>query len=154
MMEENKKFVYVHSGYDTPFYYKYGKLSNDQSCMICFIKYQRHKKSSKVASIDYFVSFAIANKKKHLLNYMFSKEGYSICLKETGNAGFEGLIWAYKQIKEFEDVPYAPFNIIVMGEDTRRFRIYEHFLKREGYKKISHPIWGWCLRKTIYKKLK
>lgn len=126
-------------------YYKYGKLSNGQSCLIVFSKH----KDDLDKYMAYTVSFGIANKKKHLNNWLNQESGFSIDSRQTGTAGFEGLIWAYKMIKQFEKEVCCNCNIIVQGSDSRRFRIYEHFLKRDGYIKTKDPHYGWCMRKEI-----
>ena len=97
----------------------------------------------------YTVSFAIANKKKHLNNWLNGNTGFSIDSTQTGTAGFEGLIWAYKMLKQFEKEVCCICNIIVQDPDSRRFRIYEHFLKRDGYINTKYPHYGWCMRKEI-----
>lgn len=126
-------------------YYKYGKLSNGQSCLIVLSEHKDELEKYKT----YTVGFAIANKKKHLRNWVNQESGFSIDSTQTGTAGFEGLIWAYKMLKQFEKEVYSDCNIVVQGADSRRFRIYEHFLKREGYIKTKSKRYGWCMRKEI-----
>ena len=115
------------------YYYEYHKLSNGQTA--CFAlpewKYPRHT--------DLYVCFGIANKKKQLRKWLI-EDGYGdLDLNITGTCGTEGLIWAYKKIEEaidyFRGNGVRYYNIIVLASDHRRFTVYEHFLKRLGFRK-------------------
>ena len=77
---------------------EYTKLSNGQSAVICFDKNYRHEIGS---GYDYAVAFAIANKKKVLRQWLNS-DGYGdLDMTTTGKCGVEGLLWAFKMVREF-----------------------------------------------------
>lgn len=105
---------------------EYTKLSNGQSAVICFDKNYRHEIGS---GYDYAVAFAIANKKKVLRQWLNS-DGYGdLDMTTTGKCGVEGLLWAFKMVREFIDKHmYESDRIIVYGSDARRQKVYKHFL--------------------------
>lgn len=118
---------------DYQYYYEFLKMKNNQTAVIAFIKYDydRH--------IDYYVVFGIANKKKILQAWLDETGNGDIELQTTGKSGsVEGLIWAYKKIQEFANEFHSDKNIkerkiIVMTSDSRRYRIYKHYLSRIGF---------------------
>lgn len=125
-------------------WYEYGKLSDGKTAVIIFDRYWRNEIDS---SADYYVSFAIANKKKTINQWMNDTGNGDLDLKITGSGSTEGLVWAYKNIQYFiEEVMRNVDRIIIQGSDNRRFKIYEHFLKRLDFKKIRDPYWGMCLK--------
>lgn len=131
---------------------EYTKLSNGQSVVICFDKNYRHEIGS---GYDYAVAFAIANKKKVLRQWLNS-DGYGdLDMTTTGKCGVEGLLWAFKMVREFIGTHmYENDRIIVYGSDARRQKVYRHFLTtRLGFEEILDPYWGRCLAKT-YKQTK
>lgn len=114
------------------------KLSNGQVCEIRFHHWQYNKFD------DFYVGFAVANKKKQLAKF-FCEDSDARCidLKCTGTCGLEALLWARQQIKDFEEFisdwykenDYKiPIRITVRGDDSRRFRVYKRGLKNLGYK--------------------
>lgn len=59
----------------------------------------------------------------------------------TGKCGFEGLIWAKNGLTAFEEFirkDYLKQRIVVSWLDSRRKRVYTHYLNKEGYKLIIH----------------
>lgn len=137
-------------------YYQRHKLSNGQFCMIGF----RLEEEDYGKVENYYVIFAVANKKKHLNNYFNELKGTNITLKSTGTCGLEALIWAKNKILEFEDLMRREdykiklgisVNIYIAGEDNRRFRMYEKVFSKLGYTKVPGGIgdWPWYMRKQI-----
>lgn len=127
---------------------EYTKLSNGQSAVICFDKNYRHEIGS---GYDYAVAFAIANKKKVLRQWLNS-DGYGdLDMTTTGKCGVDGLLWAFKMVREFIGTHmYENDRIIVYGSDARRQKVYRHFLTtRLGFEEILDPYWGICLAKNL-----
>ena len=96
-------------------------------------------------------AFAIANKKKVLRQWLNS-DGYGdLDMTTTGKCGVEGLLWAFKMVREFIDKHmYESDRIIVYGSDARRQKVYKHFLTtRLGFEEILDPYWGRCLAKNL-----
>lgn len=87
----------------------------------------------------YYVVFCVADKKKHLNGYLNASKENRITLKITGHCGIEALVWCYKMLKEFEEGVYVPrshrVRLAVMGDDKRRFHMYERALSRRGWHK-------------------
>ena len=106
-------------------YYARHKLSNGQYCMIGLMEYYNNR------TTDYWVVFAVANKKKNLNGYFDETKDNNITLKMTGTCGVEALFWAKKMLIESGEKS----KIIVTGEDARRFHLYERALPRLGYYK-------------------
>lgn len=130
-------------------YFARHKLQNGQFCQIAFYKvYYRNR------AVEYHVAFAVADKKKQLNAWFNSSEGNNIELKMTGRCGAAALIWARNMLLEFEKEVYLDKNIdtkiVVMGEDARRFRLYERTLSRYGYIKTKVED-GWAMVKFINK---
>ena len=112
------------------------KLSNGQYCMIALMEYERSR------GAEYYVVFAVANKKKNLTGYFDENKNNNLTLKMTGTCGVEALFWAKKMLLQFErDVlprrmgENEQVKIVVIGEDARRFQFYEKVLPRLGYYK-------------------
>jgi len=118
---------------DYQYYYEFLKMKNNQTAVIAFIKYDYDRHT------DYYVVFGIANKKKILQAWLDETGNGDIELQTTGKSGsVEGLIWAYKKIQEFANEFHSDKNIkerkiIVMASDSRRYRIYKHYLSRIGF---------------------
>ena len=127
-------------------YYRRHRLSNGQFCQIAFYRYEYSR------STDYYVAFAVANKKKHLNGWFDQSQDDKLTMKYTGRCGLEALLWAKNMILEFEEWVYKEPNkhtkIVVEGEDSKRFRMYEKALVKYGYKKIREPR-GWAMVKFI-----
>ena len=125
-------------------YYKRHFLSNGQVCEIRF--YKDESKNS------YSVGFCVANKKKYL-NAWFSGEKNSISYKSSGRCGLEALLWAKNQLAQFEQFIDKPCEILITGEDQKRFRVYKWALEKCGYKMINIKCLGdgfnWAMRKMI-----
>lgn len=107
-------------------YHVFGTLTNGQTIYIGF------KDSEYYNCISYFVLVAIANKKKHIRNWL-NGEMNPIDLKGTGKCGLEGLFWAKKMIKEFEvfikeKYPNEMVKIEIFWADQKRFRVYKRGL--------------------------
>ena len=123
-------------------YHIFGTLTNGQTIYIGF------KDSEYYNCVGYFVIAAIANKKKHIRNWL-NGEMNPIELKGTGKCGLEGLFWAKRMIKEFEIFikekhPNELVKIEVFWADQRRFRVYKRGLPDYAYNQS---------RKCLYKKL-
>lgn len=96
-------------------------------------------------------AFAIANKKKVLRQWLNS-DGYGdLDMTTTGKCGVEGLLWAFKMVREFIGTHmYENDRIIVYGSDARRQKVYRHFLTtRLGFEEILDLYWGRCLAKNL-----
>lgn len=127
------------------YWYEYNKLPNGQSSIIVFTLHR-----DSYGKIEWHVGYAIADKKKYLRAWLCCGERNIIEYKETGTCGFDGLILAYRKLQELEKSYCSTGEIIVVeASDSRRFRVYEHFLKRIGYKKEKHPKHGWVMTKTL-----
>lgn len=114
------------------YYYKYHTLSSGQTCMIAFVKFEYDRR------IDYYVCFAIANKKKQLREWFHEEGSGNLDTETTGKCGMEGLIWAFQQVEKaisyfHSDRSSKDRFLIVSGSTPRRYRIYKHFLKRLGF---------------------
>lgn len=136
--------------YKNQWYIEYTKLSNGQSAMIVFDKYDRGN------TTYYFVTFGIANKKKILRKWFLEDGSGNLSMECTGKCGVEGLLWAYNKIEEFIEEHKSLSNegthnkkIVVVGADARRHRIYKHFLKRLGFVEELDPDWGWLITKKL-----
>ena len=118
---------------DYEYYYEYLKMKNNQTAVIAFIKYDDDRHT------DYYVVFGIANKKKILQAWLDETGNGDIELRTTGKSGSaEGLIWAYNKIQEIaeefqSDKDVKERKIVVMASDSRRYKIYKHFLSRIGF---------------------
>ena len=127
---------------------EYKKLSSGYTAMISFIKNYRYEIGNEN---DYVVVFAIAHKKKILRSWLDGISYGNLDLIITGNCGTEGMIWAFQMIKYFIEnhLRYGD-RLVVFGSDTRRQRIYKHFLvSRLGLKEIHDSYYGTCIIKTI-----
>jgi len=106
-------------------------LSNGQIACIVF---QENKYKNFT---DYYVMFAIANKKKDIKNWLSSKHN-NIDNKQTGRCGIEGLIWAKNKVIEFEkhikDRHYTNRNIVISWADKKRKDVYVKAMMKLGYK--------------------
>lgn len=127
-------------------YYARRRLSNGQFCMIAFYRCRTKR------ATEYYVAFAVADKKKTLNAWFNETEGNSIELKMTGRCGVEALYWCRDKLLEFEREVYCEKNkdtkICVSGADSKRFRLYEKALARYGYRKVSSR-YGWFMVKFI-----
>lgn len=122
------------------------KLSNGQFCMIGFYQYETNR------AIEYYVAFAVADKKKALNGWFNGSADDSITLKMTGRCGLEALYWCRDRLLEFENCVHRPkskeVKIVVAGEDSKRFRMYSKALARYGYKKAPTG-YGWIVQKSL-----
>lgn len=111
-------------------YFKTHKLKNNQTASIYFIQEELSK------GTEYCVVFAIANKKKHIKQWI-TGERDALSYKETGTCGLEGLIWAKQQILFFEEFIKTKrdnVTICISWADNRRRNVYERALSKYGYK--------------------
>ena len=136
--------------YKDGYWYDYTTLSNGQTAGMLLDKYDTDK------VVYYYVCFGIANKKKHLKRWLFQTEENNVDDNVTGKCGTEGLLWAFERLKFFGEMEVIQdkkreVRIVVQGSDSRRFRIYQHFLKRLGYTKRWEQEYGWCLVKILNK---
>lgn len=125
-------------------YYEYGKLSDGKTTMIVFCKNWRNEID---AGRDWCVAFGIAKKKKIIKDYLRGDGHGDFDMMTTGNGSTDGLLWAFNKVKEFieTELEYGD-RVIIYGSDSRRMRVYEHFLTRRlGFRKIKDQYWGWCL---------
>ena len=117
-------------------YFRREKLSNGQVCALYFLKHNgKH-------CIEYSVVLAIG-KKKHINALLFG-EGESMFDKTTGKCGLEGLLWAKRQLLQFESFlsegirhvkgKHKPIRISIFGTDGRRRRLYARRLANIGYR--------------------
>ena len=129
-------------------YYSTCKLQNNQTVAIYFFRNQASR------GYEYNVAFAIANKRKHIKNWLKGEGGDVLSDRSTGKCGLDGLVWAKQQIIEFEKFIPSSFHrseevIICIGwADNRRRDVYEHYLKRIGYK-MGYRDGSKCLFKKI-----
>ena len=76
----------------------------------------------------------------------------NLTLRATGRCGVEALFWARDMLLEFEKYIFLreteDTKIVVQGEDSRRFRLYERALSRYGYRKVKFQD-GWEMVKFI-----
>lgn len=128
---ENNFLMFYDEAANSQIYFKRTKLSNGQLAEIQFEEtYHRNKFA------DYNVVFVISSKRKNL---NCSKMKHTT----TGKAGLEGLLWAKKQIIEFqkfilekfpkERYPNEKVYISVGWADNRRRDVYERSLKQLGF---------------------
>lgn len=130
-------------------YRKRHKLSNGQYCEVRF-----YKNGSDYETI-YYVAFAVANKKKNLSGWFAETRDNNITLKSTGRCGLEALVWCYHAITEFEQglseqvsASNWKIKLAIIGEDHRRFQMYEKALSKKGYCKVF--LYGeWTMIKTV-----
>lgn len=151
MVKENKEnkenqFEYYFNLNEIKCFYKKHILSNNQICQIIFCEYKWYFNKK----IEYYVGFAVADKKKDLNNWFNGNKQSRIDHKTSGNCGLEALIWAKKQLIEFEEFikeKYYDYNIkiCIEADDSKRMRTYYYGLKDLNYKKINrHGIWILC----------
>jgi len=129
--------------YGTYGYFKTHKLKNGQTIIICFHKIEFSKCN------EYSIFLAIANKKKHIRQFL-SEERDVLIGKETGRCGLEGLLWAKNQIIKFEESDCCKNGdyISTGWDDNRRRDVYIYGLKKLGF------VLGYReSRKCLYKKL-
>jgi hypothetical protein len=85
------------------------------------------------------------NKNRYLYNVYFAvmdkrKSESNVFLRTTGKDGLKSLIWAKNKIIEFEEFIKTefegspPITIYLQWDDNRRRNVYEHGLKKLGYK--------------------
>lgn len=125
------------------------KLSNGQFCMIAFYRWYYSR------SVEYYVAFAVANKKKNLNGWFNGTKEDNITLKMMGRCGIEALLWCRDKLLEFEREvrieDSMDTKICVGGADSKRFRMYERALSRYGYRKVKTN-WGeWLMVKFLQK---
>lgn len=128
-------------------YYKRTKLSNGQ---LAEIQFQETYHRNNFA--DYNVVFVIGSKRNKLNCTMMEHT-------TTGKVGIEGLLWAKKQIIEFEKFIFEKFPrdkypnekvfISVGWADNRRRNVYERGLKNLGFKYEVNMYGQKKLRKEI-----
>lgn len=127
-------------------YYKRHKLSNGQFCQIAFYRWNGSR------STEYHVAFAVADKKKNLNGWFNQTKDDNLTLRATGRCGVEALFWARDMLLKFERYIFLreteDTKIVVQGEDSRRFRLYERALSRYGYRKVKFQD-GWEMVKFI-----
>lgn len=118
-----------------------------QTAVISFIENPYKNK------ICYYVAFTIANKKRDI-NGWLNGEANNINLKETGRNGLTPLLWAKKQIVDFEKwivkgtYDNKDIYICIVWDDNRRRNAYQYGLRKNGY--IFGNIDGYkCLYKQI-----
>lgn len=130
-------------------YYEYHKLENGQTALFALSQYRYDKHR------DLYVIFGISDKKKYLRQWFKESGSGDFDTKVTGKCGVEGLLWAYNKIEEsieyFQKDFLWYYNIIVCASDRRRFIVYEHFLKRLGFKKQNIQGVGMALIKKVEK---
>ena len=124
------------------------QLSNKQQ-IFCFFEEEIDFFSN---TYEYCVFLGIANKKKDLIKYINGKSNLDDYI--TGKCGVEGLLWAKKNILNFEKfIKEHKFggNVsrIVGWADARRKKIYMRSLLPNGYKLVNK--YGWCLCKELSK---
>lgn len=112
-------------------WYKYDKLSNNQTIYIAFneVWYQNF--------VSFTVILAISNKKKHIKKWLDEQQSI-IEGMTTGTCGIEGLLWAKNKILLFEKIvknsyPRENVQIELSWIDTKRKRVYKR-LEKYGYK--------------------
>ena len=143
-MDNEQKELFTYDSQNWVYYARH-KLSNGQYCMIAFVEY-RYGYSR---TLEYYVIFAVADKKKNLNGYFNGDKNNNLTLKMTGTCGAEALCWARDMLHEFEKIVAEKakrgrddeVKICVMGEDGRRFRCYAKYLQRHGYR-ITSTQWG------------
>jgi len=153
MIDNEQKDLFTYDDENLAYYARH-KLSNGQYCMIAFVEYYY----GYSRTLEYFVIFAVANKKKNLNGYFNGDKNNNLTLKMTGTCGTEALYWARNMIHEFEKTvkektensKYDEVKICVMGEDGRRFRCYAKYLQKHGYR-ITSTQWGLSLIKSFRK---
>lgn len=127
-------------------FYMRHRLSNGQFCMIEFDMFETNR------AIEYYVAFAVADKKKALNRWFNGSVNDNITLKMTGRCGLEALCWCRDRLLEFESCVHRPkskeVKIVVAGEDSKRLRMYSRALARYGYKKVPTE-YGWTVQKTL-----
>ena len=112
---------------DKYIYYSKKKMKNNQTAYFFLTSYYNDKR------YDFAISFAVANKRKDIKNWMCDKQN-NIKLKSSGSCGLEALIWAKNQLILLEKCCHPTDKISVYGEDSRRGRVYKAYLDRLGYK--------------------
>ena len=133
-------------------YIEYATLSSKQTAV--FVATEYHKELKK--DIRFYISFGIANKKKQLREWLFG-EHVNLGSCTTGRCGLEGLIWAKRKLIELEKELLSvyqedqPVSIWVQWSDTRRKKVYQHYLQPLGYQIVIDPEWGMALTKNIKK---
>lgn len=119
-------------------FYCYEKLSNGQTAYIGF------NYTDYFNYLGYNVVFAIADKKKHIKAWL-NAEPNDIDLNQTGRCGVEGLLWAKRKLKEFEEEVVSgrsyPQRIELYGADSRRMKVYRHFLKDYTFSPFEHVLY-------------
>lgn len=126
-------------------YFKTEKLSNGQTIAIYLFRYECKSND------EYSVFVAIANKKKHIKQLIDGQRDI-LSDKEVGRCGLEGLLWAKRQLLDFEDSEFCRNDdvIIIHWTDNRRRNVYEYGLKKYGYI-IGNRYGSKCLSKKIIK---
>lgn len=118
-------------------YYKMEKLQNGQIAGISFT----HLKNKR--SDMFYTSFAVADKRKSVKNFLFDSDGKSVDLLVTGKCGIHSLFWAKEMIKNFEKALIEEdiyiFSkkktfILVGAENSRRYKVYKRGLRDLSYK--------------------
>lgn len=103
---------------------------------------------------EYYVAFAVADKKKHLNGWFNQTKDDRLSCKCTGRCGIEALVWARDMLLDFENWIYINKNedtkIVVEGADSRRFRLYQKALSKYGYNKVKTPT-TWAMVKFIHR---
>ena len=130
----------------TQAYHVRHKLSNGQYCQVAFYR------NISGRTITYYVSFAVADKKKNLNGWFNETGDNTLTMKFTGRCGCEALLWCRDRILDFsqwvgKDQSYTT-KISVFADDGRRFHLYERGLSRYGFQKVR-TFFGWAMEKII-----
>ena len=147
-------FYYFKDNEDNNCYYKNHTLSNKQVCRILFGEYTWYTENK----IEFYVAFAVADKKKDLNNWFNGDKPSRIDHKISGTCGLEALLFAKNSIRDFEEwlkIYYEIYlkkdyvvRICVDADDNRRMRVYKRGLRDLGYKTVNR-MGKWILCKRI-----
>jgi hypothetical protein len=125
-------------------YFKKHKLSNNQTIAIFFLE------ENKMGNREFHVLLAIANKRKYIKQWLMGERDV-FGDKTTGTCGLEGLLWAKRQLIDFEEFIKTRYkNVVLVVEwlDKRRRKVYEYGLGKIGYR-VGYRNSQKCLFKKI-----
>jgi len=134
-----------HNGYSYG-YYNTHKMTNGQTASIFFLEDDLKR------GLEYSVVFAISAKKKYIKEWLMGKRDI-LTNESTGKCGVEGLLWAKRQLIEFEEFIkkrnyHNEITICIYWSDSRRRNVYTHTLGKIGYG-VNYRHSSKCLSKKV-----
>ena len=131
---------------------------NNKSCLIVFYENKTYNDITNKRNVIYDVGFAVGKNRKQCFSFLLDESDF-LENKISGNGNLSYLIFAYKAIIAFEKFIVNESKgdnvvICVSGMDERRYKVYEYYLKKIGYKPFKFNSKKWSAHNKVYKNVK